>query len=92
VQSVLINAVIPVLFLYGKINSRENLSEKALTFLEQLPFENNEITRIWVDTNVACNNAARSQALIHLYKKYCISGKCLHCAIGDKLLRLSIKR
>jgi len=92
VQSILINAVIPVLFLYGKINNNDQISDKALLFLEQMPFENNEITRNWSDSNVECTTAARSQALIHLYKNYCVLGKCLHCAIGDRLLRMSIQK
>jgi len=91
VRSILINAVIPVLFLYGKHNSNETISNKALQFLEQLPFENNEITRNWTETGIECNNAARSQALIHLYKNYCVEGKCLQCAIGDGLMRNMIR-
>lgn len=90
IQSILINAIIPVLFHYGKINANDELSDKALLFLEQLPFEDNEITRHWCDTGIDSNNAARSQALIHLFKNYCIAGNCLRCAIGDKLLRLSL--
>jgi hypothetical protein len=92
IQSIIINAIIPVLFLYGKINADDQLSDKAFLFLEQLPFENNEITRNWTDTDITCTNAARSQALIHLYKNYCLAGKCLHCSIGDKLLRKSLQK
>ena len=88
----MINAIIPVLFLYGKIQANETISDKALQFLEQLPFENNEITRNWIDTKIECKNAARSQALIHLYKNYCVAGNCLHCAIGDRLMRQSLMR
>jgi len=90
IQSILINAIIPVLFHYGKINANEDLCDKALLFLEHLPFESNEITRQWCTTGIDCDNAARSQALIHLYKNYCVAGNCLRCAIGDKLLRLSL--
>ena len=43
VQSIVINAVIPVLFQYGRTMFNEAISEKALSFLEQLPFEKNEI-------------------------------------------------
>jgi hypothetical protein len=87
IQSIIINAIIPVLYLYGKSNANEQLSDKALRFLEQLPFENNEITRNWNNSVIDCSNAARSQALIHLYKNYCVPGNCLCCTIGDKLLR-----
>ena len=43
----LINAVIPVIFVYGKNRGNNNICERALSFLEELPPEENSILDEW---------------------------------------------
>lgn len=87
VETILINTVVPFMFYYGKMNGQEDLQEKALQVLGSIPFEQNQITGRWVGRVPDCENASRSQALIHLEKNYCAHGKCLQCAIGNSIVR-----
>jgi len=86
-QGIIINTVIPILFVYGKRNGQIALQDRAVNFLEGLPFEQNQVTSRWMDHVADCNNAARSQALIHLEKQYCRDGHCLRCAIGSNIVK-----
>jgi hypothetical protein len=43
---IVINAVIPMLFAYGRHHSKDELCERAFDLLEQLKAENNYITRM----------------------------------------------
>jgi hypothetical protein len=89
VRSLLINAVIPVIFCYGEYKQQQHLKDKALSMLDALPAENNHIIRKWKETGMQVNTAADSQSLICLYKKYCEEKKCLRCRIGHKVLTTS---
>ncbi len=83
--SLIINAVIPVAFSYAQYKGDFNLKEQLVVMLEQLPPENNVIVRNWkVSTEVV--NAADSQALLQLYRKYCEPKNCLRCRIGHAVL------
>lgn len=84
-SSLIINAVIPVAFSYAQYKGDFNLKEQLVVMLEQLPPENNVIVRNWkVSTEVV--NAADSQALLQLYRKYCEPKNCLRCRIGHAVL------
>ena len=76
---IIINAVIPLLFLYGKRQSREELSDKALRWLEALPAEQNHITAAWTRAGVPLPSALHSQAVIQIHKAYCEPRRCLQC-------------
>lgn len=85
--SLMINAIIPVAFSFAQYKGDFNLKEQLVVLLEQLPPENNVIIRNWKSaTDVA--NAADSQALLQLYRKYCEPKNCLRCRIGHAVLTL----
>jgi hypothetical protein len=86
-QLILINTVIPFLFVQGIIKSDEFFKEKALLFSEQTKAEHNSIIKKWAETGISVKNAAQSQALIELKKNYCNEFKCLQCGIGNNLLK-----
>ena len=86
-ESILINTVIPILFIYGYWTSKSELSDKALLFLENLEGENNAIIRQWKHLNLPINNALQTQALIELKTQYCDFKKCLECEFGVELLK-----
>ncbi len=88
----LINAVIPMLFLYGEIKSQQEFKDKAIYFLENMKAENNSIIRKWTDLDIKPENALESQALIHLKKHYCNPKKCLFCNIGQNLIHQSYEK
>jgi len=87
IDLLLINAVVPMLFLYGKQHQYEELQHRALSLLEQLPPENNSIVRRWKSLGVVVHDAFASQALLHLKHHYCDQKRCLNCRIGNELLK-----
>ncbi|MCW3463651.1 DUF2851 family protein [Chitinophaga nivalis] len=86
VYGILINTVLPLLFLYGQQQNLKYYQEKALHFLQQLPAENNKITKGWRQLGVHQENALESQALLQLKQYYCDEKRCLQCAIGAKII------
>jgi hypothetical protein len=87
VQLIIINTIIPALFLYGKFKSEERYKDKALKFLEQLPAENNKIIDEWQSLGFKANSAYHTQALLQLKKQYCDKKNCLSCSIGNSILK-----
>ena len=84
----MINAVVPLLFCYGRFHKDERYCEKALRFLEYTDAEDNTIVRHYADRGMPPGNAMQSQALLHLNRYYCKRKRCLECSIGNNLLRL----
>jgi len=87
----LINAVIPVIFEYGRSRDLQNICERALMFLENIPYEINSITKEWERTGIVFSSAFHSQALIQLRNDYCKKRKCLDCRIGNKIISFGNK-
>ncbi len=85
-QLILVNVLVPFLFLYGEKNNKQELKERALQIMEELPAENNTILRHWASSGIEAFNALESQALIHLHHMYCEPRRCLECSIGQKLV------
>ena len=82
----LINAVIPVIFVYGKERAYQDIVERALSFMDQVPPEENVIVREWDDAGIFAESAFYTQALIQLRNEYCKKRKCLNCRIGNKVI------
>ena len=82
-----INAITPLLFCYGRFHKEERYCEKALRLLEQTADENNAIIRHFAQCGIAAENAMQTQALLHLYNMYCKRKRCLECRLGNVLLR-----
>ena len=83
----IINAVVPLLFCFGKLHKDESVCETALHFLEATPFEDNAIIRHYSQYSITADNAMQTQALLHLYNMYCKCKCCLECRIGNVLLK-----
>lgn len=87
IHHLIINAVIPIKFLFGKHQLQENHCEQALQWLEELAPEVNTVTKFWNQNQLKAQHALHSQALIELNKNYCQTHKCLSCAIGNHILQ-----
>jgi hypothetical protein len=83
---VIINAILPFMFVYGRSISDDALCNKALALFEQLPAENNTIISNWEMGGLDISNAFQSQALIELKSSYCDNKKCLGCRIGNLIV------
>lgn len=84
---VLINAVAPLLFAYGRYKDDEDLCNKVLDMLHEVAAEDNAIIRMWADLGIKAKTAADTQALIQLKNQYCDQKRCLSCQIGHRLLK-----
>ena len=87
IQLMLINTIIPFIFLYGKKMDMVEYSERALQLLAQVPAEDNHLIRTWQERGIKAKSAGQSQGLIQLYKHYCQHKRCLDCAIGAAILK-----
>ncbi len=83
----IINTVVPLLFAYGRHTSDEDICQRAIRLLEELPAEENYILRQWRDCGLKVSTAADSQALIQLKRQYCDRIDCLRCRFGYEYLR-----
>jgi hypothetical protein len=88
IRIIIINAVVPVLYSYGKRNGDELISNKAINLLYQLPSESNHIITKWSQFGLHSRTAFDSQALLELKKNNCDERKCLSCKIGNKVMNV----
>ena len=84
--TIIINTIIPFLFIFGEKKNKTEFKDKALQFLHDMPAENNRITKKWKNLGIKQENAYQTQALIHLKTNYCEQKKCLDCRIGNQLI------
>jgi len=87
IDILIINTVVPFLFVYGKQKKQAEFIDRALAFLEQTPAEKNNISMHFSALGLNIKAAAQSQAVLQLKQKYCSPKSCLHCAIGNNLLK-----
>src|SRR4030095_12715930 len=85
--SLVINLVAPFMFVYGKMQGRTMLKERAIQLLAELPAEKNSIIKGWTSCGWRALDAGQTQAMIHLKRYYCDSHRCLHCAIGLQVMK-----
>lgn len=78
IRTLLINTAIPYLYARGE-------KQRAMSFLETLPAENNRIIRQWQTLGQQVRTAADSQALIHLYMNFCQPLQCQNCDVGYQI-------
>jgi hypothetical protein len=85
-NTIIINTVVPFLFVYGERNNKKELKQRALDILESLPPESNSIISRWDNFGVQARNSFDTQALIQLKNEYCDFKKCLHCLLVTKVI------
>lgn len=86
-NGLIVNAVVPLLFAYGRHRGDEALCLRAMKMLETLPPENNNIVSMWKNCGMKVAHAGDAQALIELKNEYCDRKYCLRCAIGYEYLK-----
>lgn len=87
INSIIINAICPMLFAYSKRKSAINFQDLAIHFLESCKSENNSVIRQYSKIGISAQTAAKSQALLQLRRKYREAKNCLNCNIGNQLLK-----
>jgi len=86
IDLLLINTIVPLLFVYGKKSAKWN-EEELFDLLKQIKPEKNNIIRELNKLNINAKNAFETQALLHLKSEYCDKHLCMQCAVGNVLLR-----
>lgn len=86
IDTIIINAIVPVLFLYAYTQGDLILQDKAIELLQSIPAEKNAIIALWGRLDVSALHAGDSQALIQLKNNYCDKMRCLECSIGHQLI------
>lgn len=84
---VILNAVVPVVFTYGRLNYMTELEDKAIQWLLEIDPEKNKFLAQWRDLGQVARNAADSQAFLELSIRYCMPRRCLDCSIARSILR-----
>ena len=84
---IVINAVVPMLFAYGREMSKEVYCDRAFDLIEQCKAETNAIAKHWEQYGIRNETAGDSQALIQLQREYCDKRRCLRCRFGYEFLR-----
>ncbi len=92
ILALLVNTVVPFLFMYAAHMGSQQYRDKALDLLQELPPEDNQIIRGWRELGVFVHSALESQGLIQLKNHYCNQKKCLSCRIGKKLVTVMGKQ
>lgn len=82
----LINTVVPTLFLYGYINNLQYYKDKSIDFLLEIKAEKNSKINNWTNLGFNIKTAYDSQALLELKLNYCNNHKCLLCPIGNEIM------
>jgi hypothetical protein len=85
-HTLVINTVIPFMFQYGRMTAREDLKDKALGWLQNIPAENNRYTKQWASIMSSPDNAFYSQGILQLLKEYCSKKRCLACSVGSHII------
>ena len=89
VDVLLLNTLVLFLFSYGKHNQLQHFINRSLQLLEYLPNETNNIVADFNTLGVKIKTAFESQALLELKNSYCNHKKCLHCSVGNRILKLA---
>ena len=86
INILVINVVVPILFVYGKKHSDEMICEKAIDLLEYAPAEENMVVREWEEAGLTPFNGFEPHALLQLMTAYCSKHRCVECRIGVKVM------
>ena len=87
IELLISNVVVPLRVAYARHTGQPDLVESSVGLLAELPAEHNQYTDLYARLGFEHRTAADSQGLLALHKGYCAPRRCLHCAIGAKLVR-----
>lgn len=87
IHLIIINTLIPFLFVYGKYRNDQSMIDRALKLLDQLPGEQNAIISKWDKLGLSVRSSFQTQSLILLKSSYCKNKRCLNCGIGNDIMK-----
>lgn len=90
ILNLIINALVPFLFSFGRSKNHESAISLGNLFLQEAEAESNRIIKKWATFGIIPSGAFESQALIQLYNAYCKQKRCLDCQIGAGFIKMAI--
>jgi len=89
INNILVNAVAPFIFTIGLVKKQDSQIDNAIELLARIDPERNSIISKFKALGLSTTSASETQALLELRKFYCQPKRCLHCAIGNEILKMS---
>ena len=97
-KEMVVNVLLPFSFAWGVRTSQAGLKDHAIELYRNYPqLEENQVTRR-MRRQLFCqgglgvvNSAQRQQGLIHLYRIFCLEGKCHGCPLETKAAHASLR-
>ncbi len=86
VELLIINTIIPIVFIYGKAKGENQYCNRAMSWLSELKPEKNTVTQEMQKVGFKVASAKDSQAILELKTNYCDSKQCLKCRIGYAIM------
>ncbi len=88
IHEIIVNTILPVSLLYARIFKDRAVREGVLSIYRTLPApESNSIVRIvekqLLRNKLKADSVCKHQAIIQLYKYYCIEKRCADCEVGQ---------
>lgn len=85
-ETLLVNAVIPILLLDADRRNDTAQTEAAIEVLRSLSPSRDTVVRTFRKLGTSADTAYEAQGMHQLYREYCTEGGCLDCEIGQYLL------
>lgn len=86
-NSLIINAAVPLLAAYARERDQPDFLEKALRLLEELPAEKNTVIAEWRALGLGVKTAFDSQGALEWHARFCAPRQCFRCNVGAALLK-----
>ncbi|HOI86887.1 MAG TPA: DUF2851 family protein [Lentimicrobium sp.] len=86
VRLLMINAVLPFMFEYGRAFGNDELCSRTLDLYNSIPGERNACISSWEKGGMRVDTAFYTQSLLLMKTEYCDRKRCLDCRIGNYLL------
>ncbi|MCQ2228778.1 MAG: DUF2851 family protein [Bacteroidales bacterium] len=82
----IINSAIPFIFAFARRQGDELAQQNIIKMLSFLPIEKNSRLDRWTEAGIKALHEGEAQALLLLYKNYCMPKKCLLCRWGHAVM------
>ena len=92
VDVIIINSVVPILYIYGKHRKEDKYCEMAEDLLHQIEAEENGIIKKWREQGMKAECAADSQALLQLNRSYCRTKRCIDCPFAYHYIKSKLRK
>ena len=86
IDNLILNALLPYLYRCSILSAQTIDPSEWIKIYQNLPAEDNKITREWQKIGLEIKNAYESQACLEIYQQFCVRKQCLTCQVGKKIL------